>query len=383
MESHSRTASFWRLATIAVVSLSLTSALNAADGKSAVTRSQESNRVDPNSVPEGSPAQLLVYINKLQAEREAPAQTVQMAVLSASEKVLVGARDEMTLVHGVRAKAWALRKLAAAGDSVARTRLLKLAAELRKDSRRGLAAEGSLIYFGLRADNVANLSAEELQKLVQDLDDFLAPLKVDRAHMNVAIAVCQGIEKRDPDAAAQAYDALGAHFVAHQDRVVALEGDRMAGAAGRLRLIGKTVEVSGDAISGAPLDWSHYKGKVVLVDFWATWCGPCNAELPALKALYARDRARGFEIIAVPLDEDVAKVKQFLAQQEVPWTNLMSADPASRGWNDPRAIQFGVSAVPTTLLIDRQGRVAALNVHGDELDQKVQQLLAEPLAAAK
>ena len=82
---------------------------------------------------------------------------------------------------------------------------------------------------------------------------------------------------------------------------------------------------------GAPLDLTKYEGKVILVDFWATWCGPCVQEIPNIKKVYEEKHAEGFEVIAINLDDDRSDLDKFLSENEMPWSVFVSSDPEKVG----------------------------------------------------
>jgi len=101
-------------------------------------------------------------------------------------------------------------------------------------------------------------------------------------------------------------------------------------------------------LSGRNVSLSDYKGKVVLLEFWATWCPPCKAEMPSMNTLYKEIRAKGFEIVAVSTDNSLSPIKEFLAKSRVDFIVLFDEKKAvSR--------EYKVFSMPTTFLIDRKG----------------------------
>jgi peroxiredoxin len=127
---------------------------------------------------------------------------------------------------------------------------------------------------------------------------------------------------------------------------------------------------------GTPLAMSSLRGNVVYVDFWASWCVPCRLSMPALDALYRRNKSRGFTVVGVNKDATVADARRFLAK--VPVTFPLAQDPA-----DAAARGFDVKAMPSGYLVDRKGVVR--HVHrgftaetGAELDREIDTLLKEP-----
>jgi peroxiredoxin len=145
----------------------------------------------------------------------------------------------------------------------------------------------------------------------------------------------------------------------------------------RLDWIGKAPKIEGAIFGGEKFDWSKYKGKIVLLDFWATWCGPCVRELPNVKADYEKYHDRGFDVVGISLDEKDEDLADFLQKEKLAWPTLLETDPAKREFNLPLAKQFGVDSIPATFLIDRSGKVAAISVRGEELGKQIEKLLAE------
>lgn len=126
---------------------------------------------------------------------------------------------------------------------------------------------------------------------------------------------------------------------------------------------------------GKPLDPAVYAGKVVLVDFWATWCGPCVAEIPNIEKVYQKKHDAGFEVIAVNLDDQRSDLDAFMAQRKTPWNVYVSAVPGKTGMETPLARSLIVNAIPFTMLIGRDGNVAAIHIRGAALEPKVEELL--------
>jgi len=145
---------------------------------------------------------------------------------------------------------------------------------------------------------------------------------------------------------------------------------------GALReLLDKPLVVAGRTTAGKSLTTADLKGKVVLVDFWATWCGPCNAEIPRVKDLYKTYHAKGLEIVGVDCDSDDDTVNAFTKDKDMPWTQLRDESQSEEPWH-PLAKQWGVSGIPTMFLLDKKGVLRDVDAR-DGTDAKIAKLLAE------
>ena len=184
-----------------------------------------------------------------------------------------------------------------------------------------------------------------------------------------ATTVATAFEDFAPAAEAKAlYQSLGEMFVHSKHEEIAKRGAFLEGAARRLGIMGKTFELTGTTISGEPIDVTKLQGKVVLVEFWATWCGHCLDQLPALKRHYQRYHEHGFEIVAVSVDDDREELESFLKKQQLPWTIVHDEEAGS---DHPATTQYGITAYPTSFLLDRAGRVIGTDLQGRKLSRKL------------
>jgi thiol-disulfide isomerase/thioredoxin len=129
---------------------------------------------------------------------------------------------------------------------------------------------------------------------------------------------------------------------------------------------GKKIRITGMTVENKPFNINSLRGKVVLIDFWATWCGPCKGEIPNMKEMYVKFHHRGFEIVGISLDKQVPVLQSFLVAEKIPWITVSDTLTIASGMTG-LAAQYGVNGIPTMYLLDREGRVLSTNARGENL----------------
>lgn len=157
--------------------------------------------------------------------------------------------------------------------------------------------------------------------------------------------------------------------------IPAVEKEAEAGKIARALAVGTTFPAFAvKGLDGQALSVAGTKARVVLIDFWATWCGPCVAELPNVLKAYEKYHAKGFAIIGVNLDDSRPTLEAFLKDRQMTWPQFFDG----KGWQNELAVKYGVHSIPCTYLLDSSGKILGKDLRGDELDRALAAALAAP-----
>ena len=269
-----------------------------------------------------------------------------------------------------------LARLSQFGDEQAAADMATFAASLANSPVPELAMEAKRLEIVSDAQRI--FSEEKFDSAAGLVTRVAALLKAapdDAKTAMLAMQLCNAFEQipGGERVAAQAMTTLGPILESSPDARIKELG---AGFAAKLRLLslpGNAMEISGSLLDGGAFDQKSLAGKVVLVDFWATWCGPCVAEIPNVVAQYEKYHDKGFEVIGISLDEEKDKVDAFVAEHNIPWPILY----AGKGWQDPVAQFYGISGIPQMILIGRDGRVITVNARGEKLAERLAELFKD------
>lgn len=144
------------------------------------------------------------------------------------------------------------------------------------------------------------------------------------------------------------------------------------GLAKKMEAMGKPVPIKFTSVDKREVDLTQMKNKVVLIDFWATWCGPCVAEVPNVVKTYEKLHEKGFEIVGISFDADKDALEKFVADKKMTWPQYFDG----KRWENKFGREYGISSIPSMWLLDKKGILRDMNARGG-LEAKVEKLLAE------
>ncbi len=228
----------------------------------------------------------------------------------------------------------------------------------------GAQADGPVAPLARIVATMARANAGEFSTAIETYNQLLAGLDpAENAEFAVSFAENLGIAALTAgqhDVARQVYAGL---LKALPDNPAAQQ--KATGELARLDQVGQAApELTGNDIAGKPIKLSDYRGKYVLIDYWATWCAPCVGDIPGIEAAYAKYRAKGLEVVSVSLDDTREAAADFVAARKLPWRQVHNAT-GGVDWLEA----FHVQSIPCRVLVGPDGKVVRLEPRGDRLDK--------------
>jgi len=337
-------------------------------------------------LPEGTPEQMMEFIANLKQANVRPASRKEMMAymrdvasvsLQAADKILAQVKPADPLHDpAAKMKLESLMMLGRFGDEKAAADMATYAATLIDSPSKDLAKEAQRLVVVSEAQRILSSGdAKAAEALVAKTAAMLTADPDDIQTAGLAMQLAGAFEHM-PDGdgvAAAAYRSFGPAMAKSSNQQIQKMGEGFAGTLRRLSLPGNPMEISGTLMNGKPFDQKSLAGKVVLVDFWATWCGPCVAEIPNVLEQYEKYHKDGFEVVGISLDQEREALEKFVDEQKLPWPILFE-EPKGDGWQHPLATFYGISGIPTVVLIGRDGKVITLDARGEKLGERLDAL---------
>jgi peroxiredoxin len=298
-------------------------------------------------------------------------------MITAGDKLLAQKTEDKIAEEAVQMKLRALTTLAANNVGNSAKEAVAAVTKLKADSREVVAKTAERFWLPIQSVNALSMTVEERKALIDEIASTVSktkfsPESIDAAKLLVSILS----ESSHVDEAALVYEQLSKVSAESSDPKYRPNAEIFAALARKIRLPGNFMEVEGKTIDGTDFDWASYRGKVVLVDYWATWCGPCVQDLGDVKKVYKKYHDKGFDVVGISLDHARHALNKFIESEQIPWAQLYDEDrQRGKGWNSPMARKYGISAIPATMLVDKAGKVVAMDVRGEDLEKQVEKLL--------
>jgi len=304
-------------------------------------------------------------------------------VLKASDKIMDSKPNPKQTIEAMRFRFGVFAMMMQMGERDVFTKLSDFVADLKKTSaslpeaERKLAdkiahAAGSLLLIN-ELHTAARTDTANLGKVVKRIEQHVGD-RPEGIDFQLIMMVTQAAEmSRDDKLAAETYDHFGKLLSKNKEPRIVEMGKTFEAAARRLSLVGKTIKVSGETVDGKPFDLATDKGKIVLLQFWATWCEPCRMETANIMKNYSIYHDRGFDVVGINVDKDRADLDKFLVKTDLPWKTLYDGEG-----KHSISSHYGIMSLPTSILVGRDGKVVSIRARGPELEKDLEKLIGPP-----
>ena len=317
---------------------------------------------------EASPLGLIEFILEMQDKPRSiqRREGFSAGIVTASDRVIASDAKDRWKTLALLAKTKYLHRDASLGDAAAEQALSETVEKWKADPREEIASEIRFLRLEQRALQADESAPEELPQLLQDLSTFFEQQSLDARHLRLASQSVHLVNRLDATEREPYFQRLSEQFAKSEDKQLAAYGNRIAKSASPENdHLNELLTLAGVTADGARFDWDSYRGNWVVVDFWATWCGPCRQAMPALRQLAVKHQDQGLQVVGVSLDEDLKALAEFLAKEELPWTNIVGGEAGEI------AKKYGVRAIPNLMLVDGEGRIRFVSHKVEEMAKRV------------
>jgi thiol-disulfide isomerase/thioredoxin len=335
------------------------------------------SEVNPYSPDEGLSAfELVDYLLEMKEKprviQSRPGFTA--GVVEAAQRVLASDGSDKFKEIAALTKTEYLHRDACLGDQQADQRLMEFVAELQTSEREKIVAEVEFLRLERRAIEADQLKPEDVRSLLTRLEEYLTDRQLGPRHLRMASSTVAAINRlEDDDEREEHFGRFGQLFAGSEDKRLAAYGKKLAKKpeSGAAEVTGRQLELAGVTLDGTAFHWDGYRGKCVLVQFWATWCPACLREMKQVAAFQTEQGEEGCQVVGVNLDKDLKRLAEYLDKHDTPWVHLAGEECQAI------AKQYSVVALPTLLLVDREGKIVASGHKVADLTDKLDDLQGE------
>lgn len=264
-----------------------------------------------------------------------------------------------------------------AGSSSLRTLVGKMYAYDKTFAALHLAID-SISASPIAHDSLLLVAQTDFDKRMSEMRSYMKQYADTSRYLPVAILAALRVENllNDQPFLEQFTTSLDKRFgnqtlVTDFKKLITTFGGSTAVKSSNIKLNSPAPEFSIKGINGSTVELKKYKGKYVLIDFWASWCPPCRKENPNVVAIYNTFKDKNFDILGISLDEDKEKWRAAIKEDQIAWTQTSEL----KGWKSSIVDLYGVESIPSNVLIDPSGNVVGINLMGEELKEKLDELL--------
>ena len=337
--------------------------------------------------------QLIEFVEKLdgmdppdksQEAQEAHHRKVARSIVAAAEKLPTEDLSNEDAMQVVYFRLQGLQILKRLDEPKIADRLAKAIDAALADERADVQAVGAKFMIESGFSQWAVWGDDDKQQLIDRISKYISSRPAEASDVEMVMAVVDFLgDMNGEQSATRLMTELIPHFKQSDSPQIQQSLTVLEGVNRRMQLPGNLIKLEGTLLDGSKLDWKAYRGKVVLVDFWATWCGPCRAEVPNILKMYEAYHDKGFEVLGISLDNTAEDATSYIKDTNIPWPTMFSDKPSEQGWRHPMAIRYGITGIPRAILVDREGKVVHMTARGPYLEQELRKLLGEPVARSR
>jgi thiol-disulfide isomerase/thioredoxin len=301
------------------------------------------------------------------------------SVVAAANQGISASRSEDQILERIDLSVEALRILGLLGASDTDSKSAKLLDDAQAKVGPAAAEVVIRMRLGRELQRWSELSKADREKAINRFVSDVQSQGLTPGHAKLLFRLTDNLEMGNQGPlAANAIKTLLPEFKNSSEPSIQQLVPDMEGMVRRLELVGKPLELEGTLLDGSQFDWASYRGKVVLVDFFANWCGVCREEAPNIVQAYRAYKDKGFEVVGVSVDEQPQLAEKYRKETGFQFPTLFNHDPRAMAWNSPNVVRYGLTSLPRAILVDQNGIVVDTVARGERLIQHLHKLLGPP-----